>query len=390
MNTTAIRQAIKLYQQPIELAGIMAVNASLPTGITDLLRLTASEKLLQDFCDERDIDSEMLYNILTHYIEKVLFKEGNTPFKILGVDNNLAQEPHHQKTGKNDLARLHHQLLMKIYHPDRNRSSSSVFYASKISKAYDAVKQKNTQSHNSAGFELNPRGYEEPPQSFYQATRNARQQINKTRHTLFGISAVIIALLTSAVLLINQPDSSNLIVRNPVGTQPSPAPVATPSSETVISNIQHNTGDNNLNLIALTSATSAIHTSAQVSASKMQSLLHDLETAYEKGEVSKITPILANTPEMSQQSDAALNAKLETLFKITKQRKMVLYDFTWKNLAGNIQGEGKFLSRFLLKGQDEWQTRTGIATVKAAIDNNKVRITQLEMNDQADPDIHKQ
>ncbi len=387
MNTTAIRQAIKLYQQPVELAGIMAVNASLPTGITDLLRLTASEKLLQDFCDERDIDAEMLYNILTHYIEKVLFKEGNTPFKILGLDNLLGQEHTHHEANDNDLARLHHQLLMKIYHPDKNRSTSSVFYASKISRAYDAVKQSTNQKIKAAEFTANPRHYEKPPQSFYHATRNAQLQINRTRNTLFGISVVVITLLAATLLLINQPDSSGLIVRNPINTPPM-TPIAAPATDVVISNVLHKNPSSNLihqpDLVTKASTTSAVQTSGQVSASKMQSLLHDLETAYEKGEVSKIMPILANTPEMSQQSDAAINAKLETLFNITQQRKMVLYDFTWKNLAGNIQGEGKFLSRFLLSGQDEWQTRTGIATVKAVIDNNKVKITQLEMNDQPD------
>ncbi len=395
MNTTAIRQAIKLYQQPVELAGIMAVNASLPTGMTDLLRLTASEKLLQDFCDERDIDAEMLYNILTHYIEKVLFKEGNTPFKILGLDNHLSHGVIQHEKNTNELARLHHQLLMKIYHPDKNRSTSSVFYTSKISKAYDAVKQLNSQQSELSELAQKPHHYEKPPHSFYHATRNAQLQINRTRNTLFGIGVVTMTLLTAALLLINQPDSSGLIVRNQV-SKPLITPIAeAPPADIVISNVLHkNQSSNDTNQPGListaASTTSAVQTSGQVSASKMQPLLHDLETAYEKGNVGKIMPILANTPEMSQQSDAALNAKLETLFNMTRQRKMVLYDFTWENLAGNIQGEGKFLSRFLLSGQNEWQTRTGIATIKAIIDNNKVKITQLEMNDQLEKNTNQQ
>ncbi len=379
MNTTAIRQAIKLYQQPVELAEIMAVNAALPTGITDLLRLCASEKLLQTFCDERDIDSEMLYNILTHYIEKVLFKEGNTPFKILGIDKNTDQILSHSNKSKNTLARQHHQLLMKIYHPDRNRSSSSAYYASKISKAYEAVKQTNAQSRNVSAYDNAQRLYDEPPQSFYQATRKAQLQLNRTRNTFFGISALIVAFLVFTALLFNQPDSSGLIVRNQITDSPFTTATASVSSDSVITNVISHAG-----------LTAAIQTSEQISASKMQSLLHELETAYEQGEVGKIKPILANTPEMSQQSDASLNAKLETLFKITQERKMVLYDFTWQNLAGDIHGEGKFLSRFLLSGQDEWQTRTGIATIKAEINDNKVKITQLEMNDIADQHADQQ
>ncbi len=371
MNTTAIRQAIKLYQQPVELAGIMAVNATLPAGITDLLRLCASEKLLQIFCDERDIDSEMLYNILTHYIEKVLFKEGNTPYKILGIDLGIGKTGN-QQTSIIKLARQHHQLLMKIYHPDKNRSSSSVYYASKISKAYDAIKQSNNEQYAS-DFDLQKRPYTKPPQSFYQATRRAQLQANRTRNSFFALSAIIVAVLTTTVLLLNQPDSPDLIVRNQIST-----PVNA-SVDSLISSVALN--DKAVKNFTITSAT---HAPGQISAKKMQTLLHELETAYEKGEVTKIKPILANTPEMSQQSDAALNSKLETLFHITQQRKMVLYDFTWQNIAGNIQGEGKFLSRFLLSGQDEWQTRTGIATVKAEVKDNKVYITQLEMKDRAD------
>ncbi len=394
MDTTAIRQAIKLYQQPVEMAEFMSVNASLPSGITDLLRLCASEKKLEAFSLERDVNPEMLYNILTHFIEKVLFKEGNTPCKILGVENTpvysdtqLDTDQDQNQSAIYELARQHYKLLMRIYHPDRNRSSSSSFYASKISRAYNAVKRSFQQdSSNSDGKQ---RCHAEPPQSFFHASRKAQRHRHRTRNALYGFAAILCVMIIGAIF-VNTPDSSDLIVRNPVKQPPNAqASIQTQQDaqiklddavETVAIPIQ--TAASDLINHAHFTTTSVIHSSGQVSASKMQVLLHELETAYEKGEVNKIKPILANAPEMQNQSDATLSAKLEALFKITRQRKMVLYDFNWQNIAGKIQGKGKFLSRFLLSGQDEWQTRTGVAIIKANIDHKQVTITRLDMQDQ--------
>ncbi len=382
MNTTAIRQAIKLYKHPLEMSGLAAVHASLPSGITDLLRLCASDKRLEIFSEERNIDSDMLYNVLTHFIENVLFKEGCSSYKILGVDqshqnstDNIVNDNLIKDSLINNSAeklRLHYQLLMNIYHPDRNRSSSSAFYASKISRAYDVLKRDKANagisSPTSSTTTVKDSYYYEPPKSYYQATNKAQQQINQTQNTFFALAGVAFLTLITAAIYLNQPDSSRLIVRNQT---PVPETISLATAQTLAAGEHTNFQNASIN-------------NHKISGKIMQTLLHKLEKAYEQGNVEQITPILANAPELKQQSTEELSDKLETLFKITKDRKMVLYDFSWVNIAGNIQGQGQFLSRYLLEGDDQWQTRTGPATVSAKIDgDNMIHITTLDMNDQA-------
>lgn len=360
MNTTAIRQAIKLYKHPLEMSALSAVHATLPSGVTDLLRLCASEKQMELFAAERNVNADMLYNILTHFIENVLFKEGCSAYKILGVDKRDTE-----KESTQYILRLHYKLLMKIYHPDRNRSSSSSFYASKISKAYEFVKKQ----HSEVTSALESRAYYEPPKSYYAATQKAQYQINQTRNTFLAITSVLLIAFVTSIIYLNQPDSSNLIVRNNT--------VSTtdfPQSQKISLKKDMTPFDHATYQDALTT---------KVSGKEMQVLLQNLEAAYEQGNVKQITPILANAPEMHQKSNQELSAKLETLFKITKERKMVLYDFSWVQIANKITGKGQFLSRYLLVGEDEWQTRTGPAAITAEIDNDfKIKIKTLDMNDQ--------
>lgn len=371
MNTTAIRQAIKLYKHPLEMSGLTSVHGTLPSGISDLLRLCASEKKMEAFTSERNIDPDMLYNVLTHFIEKVLFKEGASPYKILGLDkqstyDSLESTSSTLNESSKDSLRLHYQLLMKIYHPDRNRSSSSAFYASKISKAYEQLKKPSSTSAESNENHL----YPEPPKSFYQATQKAQNQINQTRNTFLMVSGMLVIALFIAAIYLNQPDSSGLIVRNN----------AIPTPEFSHSMLSPQTQEISSINSDLASYKNVIN--GQVSEKSMQSLLQKLEHAYEEGNVKQITPILANDPEMRQKSNKELSSRLATLFKITEERKMVLYDFSWANVAGKIKGKGQFLSRYLLAGDDIWQTRTGLASITAEIDNNnKIHIRTLDMND---------
>lgn len=360
MNTTAIRQAIKLYKHPLEMSGLSAVHATLPSGVTDLLRLCASEKQMELFAAERNVNADMLYNILTHFIENVLFKEGCSAYKILGVDKQDTE-----KESTQIILRLHYKLLMKIYHPDRNRSSSSSFYASKISKAYDSVKKQ----HSEVAASIDNRAYYEPPKSYYAATQKAQLQINQTRNTFLAITSILLIAFVTSFIYLNQPDSSKLIVRNnTISTEnfPQPQEISLERDFTHFDRAAYIDG-----------ATS------NVSGKEMQLLLQKLEAAYEQGNVKQITPILANAPEMRLKSNQELSARLETLFKITKERKMVLYDFSWKIVADKIMGKGQFLSRYLLEGEDEWQTRTGPAAITAEIHNDStIKIKTLEMNDQ--------
>jgi hypothetical protein len=116
---------------------------------------------------------------------------------------------------------------------------------------------------------------------------------------------------------------------------------------------------------------------------QLQFLLKNLETAYEKGTVALIKPILANTPEIKGQTDQELSHKLETLFEITSERKMLLFNFEWKDVDGQLKGKGKFISRYHLVGEEKWLSREGIATVTALQTGKQLKITQLELENKS-------
>ena len=59
--------------------------------------------------------------------------------------------------------------------------------------------------------------------------------------------------------------------------------------------------------------------------------------------------------------------------------KMVLFDFDWNNISGEILGKGRFLSRYHLKSEEKWLTREGIATITLLKDGNNLSINQLEL-----------
>ena len=61
---------------------------------------------------------------------------------------------------------------------------------------------------------------------------------------------------------------------------------------------------------------------------------------------------------------------------------MVLFDFNWTNISGALKGEGKFISRYQLVGENNWLTREGHALVSAQKVNKKLKITQLILENQ--------
>ena len=139
-----------------------------------------------------------------------------------------------------------------------------------------------------------------------------------------------------------------------------------------------NDGQNQFMMAALTS-----ESDSEITDTKLQFLLRGLETAYEKGNVDTIKPILANAPEIKNQTDKEIREKLETLFQITSQRKMLLFDFDWKNNSDKLHGKGKFLSRYHLVGEEKWLTREGTASIIAQKVGNQLKVTHLELENQS-------
>jgi len=351
MVTPAIQQAIQLNNYPDEMAWLCFAESELPEGIIDLLRLCTSKKNLEAYVDKHGFDSESLYESLINFIEKVMLVEGNSNKKVLGIN----------KFSSAETQKLHYQLLMRIYHPDINASSNASIYSTMITNAYQQLKQKNKDAQDSSS--INVSDYRMPPKSYYQAIHKSQNQISNTRSAIAILSAIFIVALVALVGHLYDPANPELIA--------------------ISTNIENHTAVEQTSQNEFRVAALSPTIDDDITDTQLQYLLKNLETAYEKGIVSLIKPILANTPEIKGQTEKELSDKLETLFEITTERKMLLFDFDWKNVGGQIEGTGKFISRYHLVGEERWLSREGVATVTTQKTGNQLRITQLELENNA-------
>ncbi len=362
MNTPAIHQAMRLKRQPEDMAWLCFPDSDLPDGVTDLLRLCASKELLTEFSDTNGFDAEQLSKGLFNFIETVLVNEKHIDEKILGTD----------KFASLQLQKYHYQLLMKIYHPDHSSRPNAEEYTAIITMAYQRLKEKQ-KSQETISFSESRR----PPKSYYQATKKAETHISNTKTAIAVVSAVTLFALVAMTGKLYDPANPELINAD---------------NNNIINTIVDIASDNDViesqNIVKVIATTENKLKddaySIKANSTKLQKLLKNLEIAYEEGIISIIKPILANAPDIKNQSEKEINDKLETLFEITSERKMVLFDFSWTSTdTGTIQGKGKFLSRYKLMGERKWLTREGEATVSAKNINNNLKITQLILENQS-------
>jgi curved DNA-binding protein CbpA len=345
MTPSAIHQAIRLSKYPNEMSWLCQSNALLPDGVTELLRLASSTNKIKLFADKYHTDEEQLQKILLKFIDVVLLNESNSNEKVLGVDEQVDF----------DLYKTHYQLLIKIYHPDKNTSPDAAYQTARITKAYHAVKNmKPTSEYKNIQISR------VHPNSFNHATLKAEQEISNVKSAFIAVAVIT---FLSAVWLggyIYEPASPELFSK-----------ASNDSDPTLFFNADQSN--------QFTMAKSANVDETQSEQFKFQALLSSIETAYEDGNARKIQTIL-NSPEIKEQSDKEVLAKLKNLFEITSERKMLLYDFEWKNLSGEISGKGKFLSRYQLKGDNQWLIREGVASIIASQSDKSLNITSLKLD----------
>jgi curved DNA-binding protein CbpA len=350
MTPSAIHQAIRLNKYPKEMAWLCQSTAVLPNGVTALLRLCSSNENINEFANNNHTDADSLHKLFLNFIDNVLLNKDNSNEKLLGLDNNL----------DNELRKQHYQLLIKIYHPDRNSSTNAADKTARITNAY-----KNLKNNKSMNEFKNIRISRVPPKSFYTATNQAEQQISNIKGTLIAILAVTVIAAVWAGGYLYEPSKQELFSKNTL-----PASI----QDGLLYQKQDKGFDSQFSM-----ASQADIAETNSSQSQLHVLLASIEVAYEKGDSSKIQSLL-NSPEIKEQSDKEVFEKLNNLFRITSERKMLLYDFEWKSLSGQIYGKGKFLSRYHLNKQNQWLTREGIASVLVSKNNNKLDITSLKLD----------
>lgn len=367
MKTPAIHQALRLEKYPDEMAWLCFPDSEYPDGMTDLLRLCASKKRLKEYAEQYQLDAEYIQKALINFIEKAVLIEGNSSYKKLGLDVSSQKQ----------LYKTHYKLLMKIYHPDVNSSSTASEYASMITKAYKKLKSEKIIKHKDESI-INVSESRTPPRSFYTATQKTENQISNIKSAFAFVAALFIITLVAIVGHMHDPANPGIITQSNSETNY----IAQKDSGLSSLNTQKSLDmfqESIINQTFIMAGINAKPTIQEIRNSALQSMLRNLETAYENGDVEHIKPILKNLPDIKDQTDLELSKKLMTLFEITSNRKMLLYSFDWNKTANQIEGKGNFLSRYRLVGEDEWITRDGIATIKANFKNGKIKVTQLIM-----------
>lgn len=351
MSTPAIQLAFKLAKQPDEIK--VLPETPLPRGITELLRLCSSNKHLKIFSEKNNLNPSTTKKALLNFVENFLVREENPQEKILGL------KPHYTA----DSLKLHYQLLMKIFHPDLSNSSQASSKTALLSKTYKDLKTQSEEPVELKNIKLS----RVPPKSFYHATQKAEQHQSGVKNTVIAFSVMCLISLGIITSYLLNSSRSELVASN-IST----ARLIT--EKTPVSNINSPNEK-----FSLSKANFADITETELANSILQRMLRDIESYYEKGDVEKIKPILANTPQMKSQTDEQMQMKLETLFSITQDRKMLLYSFKWQHISGKVHGIGKFISRYQMTGENTWQTREGIAILTVEEIQNRPSVTSLTL-----------
>jgi len=384
MTPSAIHQAIRLSKNPKEMEWLCQPTSPLPSGITELLELCASDKQIKEFAEKNHTDHIALKKMLISFVDSVLLNKANSNNKLLGVN-----QKDDSAAINSELYKKHYQLLIKIYHPDKNDSANAADQTARITKAYQETKMQKTENE----FK-NIRISHVPPNSFHAATTRAEQQISNTKTASLAILTIA---LISAVWVggyIYKPFNPDLYSKNndikakvtTTGrvTEQKALNEQAPNKQDTISKQKviavQNAQPTQAPSVKPFPVSSTTVSSTSLEPELFQNMLTNIEIAYEEGNATKIQGIL-NTPEINQQSDNEVFAKLENLFKITSDRKMLLYNFEWKYISGQITGKGKFLSRYQLNGDNQWLTREGVASILAGQQSDDTfTITSLRLD----------
>jgi curved DNA-binding protein CbpA len=350
MTPTAIHQAIRLNKYPNEMAWLCQSNNVLPSEVTELLRLSSSNENIKNFAKKNHTDAISLQKLLLNFIDNVLLNESNSNEKLLGLTENSNPE----------LLKLHYQLLIKIYHPDRNLSPDAAYQTARITKAYQNLKKQKTMAEYK-----NIRISRVHPKSFYTATNQAEKQISNLKSAFIAILAITVISAVWIGGYLYEPSKQELFTKKDLSTN---------NQDEVFYQKQDKNPDNLFSM-----ARQVDIANENDSQDQLHVLLASIEVAYEKGDATKIQRIL-NSPEIKQQPDKEVFSKLKNLFRITSDRKMLLYDFEWKSLSGQIYGKGKFLSRYHLNKRNQWLTREGVASVLISDTDKKLDIISLKLD----------
>lgn len=357
MKKSAIQFALYLHIHPHIGLEQWKLMRTLPSGMTQLLEVTASQKKRQDLANKSGIEETVMQEALHNFLRLVLLDHSITPYRGLAVREKASL----------DTCKKHKRLLRNIFHPDRFPDDSCHEVVNLVQKSYEQIEniQSSTPTQKVTPHITHKETYQTSKPDFvinhsprYSSTYNnddTQKQIN------FALVAGVmgIALLGILIMLV-MPSAPQSIVRQDVvsiSNQPTSEPL---QKFTLASSISS----------PLSNGTTTLSNEAQ--GSRIQTLLNEFEAALEGNLIAEL-----KASNISPQS----SKQIINLFLSAKNKKVFLHSFSWKPTTDGFYGEGKFLTRFEFDDRKQWITRRGKSSITLSDKNSKLLIKQFHFED---------
>ena len=131
--TDILTLALAFYQAPIRHQDLLKAKVELPDGVKRLLQAANGALQAEEQIDGAvGVRSEKLREAAIFFIEQVFFTQDASYYRVLGLNPDATP----------DQLKEHHQLLMRLFHPDRSgaREAWTDVYACRINQAYTVLR----------------------------------------------------------------------------------------------------------------------------------------------------------------------------------------------------------------------------------------------------------
>lgn len=129
MTIAALEQALSFLSRTDLIA--TARQQALPTGVTDLLKISSGDNETLLAAQESSRQSqEDVRHAAEFYVQQILFAPNSDYYRVLGVDPDDAEIK----------IKLHYRLLVRWLHPDKNSSDWEVVFSERINRAWHALR----------------------------------------------------------------------------------------------------------------------------------------------------------------------------------------------------------------------------------------------------------
>jgi hypothetical protein len=138
-GTDCIDLAVAFARAPSQFPDLLHGRRRLPPGVTALLQVAAGSPLVDSGNALSGAVSGAPQEAAQFFIEQVLLAHSAGHYRVLGVDPLASAEQ----------IKEHHRLLMRLFHPDRQRQpdARTAAFATRINQAYNVLRSPDTRAN---------------------------------------------------------------------------------------------------------------------------------------------------------------------------------------------------------------------------------------------------